>query len=378
MRQTTVNLLILLVITLLAAWFFYTHEKVTETEYVGYSGEARYNDFLAAQLLLQHAGIEADSVSTLTPSNWLPDYGDTIVSRLTATIAVSDEQSELFDWVSYGGHLVLMPPTEETQVTSKFLREINVSLITLEYDPGEDEEELDEDDAEEEESFDYIVDLDGTRQRIELLDEDAFGATLSDDKGVIAARRIWGDGTITIVADSTYFLNWSLDEYDHARLLLDTLAGYVDPGTVWFVLDAAFPSLWAVLWNNLTYVVIAAVVTLMLWLWSVMPRFGPAIKPPSEDRRSILEHVAAAGHFAWRHHGTSKLADSSVRALLHEAELRQPGLRHMPVGKQAQHLARLSDVPPQTVFDLLTRHDDSRHREFTHNVQNLQRVRKHL
>ena len=46
--------------TIFAAWFFTTHEKRIRHEYTGYRGEARVNNYLAADLLLNELGVEAD------------------------------------------------------------------------------------------------------------------------------------------------------------------------------------------------------------------------------------------------------------------------------------------------------------------------------
>lgn len=377
MRQSTVVLLVILACTIFAAWFFKTHHRVERSEYIGYSGEARYNEFLAAELLLQEVGIEADSKSSLTPTTWLPEYDETIVSRLTESMAVTDESTALFIWVSNGGHLVLFPPKDDTQITSEFLEDVGLSITAVEYDyDGEADDEKSEE--VDDEPVDYVLDLDNTYQRIELYDADEFSATLSDDHGNVVVRRGWGGGFITVIADETYFYNDYIDDFDHARLFLDSVDGYVRSEKVWFVLDAAFPTLWALIWENGFYVVIASAVAIFLWLWSVMPRFGPAIEARESERRSILEHVAAAGHFAWRHHGTSTLTTSSIAALVHDAELLHPGIGRLSADEQAKILSKISGVPAQTILDVLLSSDESRHREFTHNVQNLQRVRKNL
>ena len=78
MRQSTVALLLVLAASIFAAWFFTTHEKRIRHEYTGYRGEARVNRYVAADLLLNELGIEADSRSSLTPSKWLPENTDTI------------------------------------------------------------------------------------------------------------------------------------------------------------------------------------------------------------------------------------------------------------------------------------------------------------
>ena len=378
MRQSTLALLLLLGLTLFAAWFLQTHHKVVDRQFVGYSGEARYNDFLAAELLLKEAAIEADSRASLTPSEWLPSYYDTIVSRASESMAVTEQQSLLLDWVVNGGHLVLLPPQQESRITSEFIQVFGAKLVKIEDAPEEDENPDTEDDAAADEDYDYFFDLSTSLQRVVVSDANDYSATLYDEFGYIAVRRRWGSGYVTLIADAEYFLNRSLGDEDHARFLLDVVAGFVPPGKVWFVLDSTFPGLWQLIWRNGFYAVVAAAAALLLWLWSVMPKFGPAIEPVVASRRSILEHVSAAGHFAWRHHGTASLARSSIDALLHDAETRHPDISRMSPENQAQALARLSDIDAQTILDVLLHQSESRHREFANNIQALQKVRKRL
>ena len=110
----------------------------------------------------------------------------------------------------------------------------------------------DEDDEGEEEEYDYFLALSSTYYRIDASDEDALSATLSDEKGNVLARRSWEDGFVTVVASPWYFSNGEIDDSDHARLLLDVVAGYVAPGKTWFIYSSAFPSLWEVIWTTAT------------------------------------------------------------------------------------------------------------------------------
>ena len=59
MRQSTIVLLLILAGVLFSAWFFSSHDKVTREQYVGYSGEARFNEFFAAEKLLVELELEA-------------------------------------------------------------------------------------------------------------------------------------------------------------------------------------------------------------------------------------------------------------------------------------------------------------------------------
>lgn len=370
MRQSTVALLLVLAATIFAAWFFTTHEKRVRQEFTGYQGEARVNDFLAADLLINKLGIDAESRSSLTPSEWLPETSDTIVSRVSASIAVETERNLLTNWVAEGGHLVLLPPDQESGIVDQFLYELG---FLLEGNEAEDENTDSGSQAHE-----YSVDLENTWYRIETSGDYTLSAELSDSRGIVVARREWVDGYITIVASASYFSNFSIDQSSHARLLMDTIAGYVDPGKVWLIYESTYPSLWQIIWNNAPYLVLSIAIVLCAWLWSIMPVFGPAIRPEPAVRRSIIEHVKAAGHFIWRNGGAAALARSSTDAVMHEAEFRHPGISRLSPENQAKQIARLTGLPAQEIMDVLVNQDIPRHREFTHDMQTLQRIRKKL
>ena len=381
MRQSTVILLAILASVIFAAWFFKSHDKVTREQYVGYSGEARVNEFFAAEQLLVELGLEADSRSDLTPSEWLPPYEDTIVVHVAEPLAVGENLSLVLSWVSNGGHLVLLPPRRESEFADSLLAYFGFSLEETtadDYDDSEEDDEQGDDAADEDEDYDYLIALSSTFYRIEAHDDDMLSATLSDDKGNVLARRSWEEGFVTVVASPWYFSNSELADSDHARLLLDTVAGYVTPGKTWFIYSSAFPSLWEVIWTTAPFVVTGFFACLVLWLWSKAQKFGPAEAPESLARRSILEHVRAAGHFASRHHSAAELVASSTAAIMHEAEFRHPGISRLATNAQAQQIAKMTGLTPETVFNALHNQDHTSHREFTRLMKTLQLIRKNL
>lgn len=372
-------LLLVLAGVLFASWFFTYHEKVIKTEYVGYSGEARVNDFLAAEMLIRELGLEADSRSELVPTKWLPDQYDTLIVHASEPLSFGAEFDMLAAWVLNGGHLVLLPPQRDTEFADILLDYFGFTLEPIEMDDSEDDDDADEAASEdEEETYDYIIDLDSTLVRILPHDDTTTSATLSADDGIVAARREWGDGYVTVVANAWYFSNYNLDEYDHARLLMDIVAGYVEEGKTWFIYSTSFPSLWALIWRNGPFVVLGFGASLLLWLWSRAPKFGPSVAPDSLARRSILEHVRAAGNFAWRNRSAADLVASSTAAILHEAERRHPGISRLAPQAQAQQLARMTGMRDSYLFDALFNQDHTSHRDFTRLMKVLQRIRKNL
>ena len=378
MRRSTIVLLLILAGVLFSAWFFSSHDKVTHEQYVGYSGEARVNEFLAAERLLVELGLESDSRSDLTPNEWLPRHEDTIVVHVAEPLAVGENLSLILSWVSSGGHLVLLPPRRESEFADSLLAYFGFSLEEVEIDVEDKSDAEGEDDAADEEDYDYFLALSSTYYRINASDDDALSATLSDEKGSVLARRNWEDGYVTVVASPWYFSNGEINDSDHARLLLDVVAGYVAPGKTWFIYSSAFPSLWEVIWTTAPFVVVGLAACLLLWLWSRAPTFGPAEAPESMARRSILEHVSAAGHFTWRHHNAAELVASSTAAIMHRAEFRHPGIRRLAADAQARQIAKMTRLDVESVFDALHNQHHTSHREFTRLMKTLQRIRKNL
>lgn len=356
------------------AWFLDNFEKRPDREYVGYQGEARFNDFLAAELLLQKLDIEAESRRKLRPSTWLPAESDTLVTRLGPELATEAENTLLVDWVRLGGHLVLLPPLDETRDVVAFMEDLGVRFFVPEEDDNEDPDDVVEDDT----NYDYSLALDYIDARIELLDEPDGRVLVFDDRGVLATRQQLGNGFITVHAGAYWFTSTSLDQQDHARLFLDSIAGFVESGKVWLFYDADFTPLWRLIWDAGKYLVLGLLLAFIAWLWSRMPRFGPLLALPSAERRSIVEHVSASGRFIWHKNASSTLSEASVAAVLGNAERRHPGIGRMPREKQAHAIGKLTGEDPRDILQALMTDADDRPREFAQHIKLLQKIRNRL
>jgi hypothetical protein len=355
------------------SWWFTSFEKFTRTEYVGYSGEAIYNRYFAAQSLLETLDIEADSVASLQPATWLPEPADTIVIALDK--AVNTQSETLDSWVFSGGHLVIVPGDNPDDLMDYQYGALGARFVSFVPSPPDDDGD---EAAEEDEGVDYRVNLAATAHRIALDDGTAATATLSDKAGLIAARMPRGEGVVTIVAGAHYFTNSSLGESDHARLLLDVVAGFYDPGKVWFVYSNRFDPLWLFIWKSIPLTLIAAAAAYLLWLLSIFPRFGPPVVQAAAERRSLMEHITAAGLFEWRHSDKEALAESTITALIHDAEIRHPGIERLTLEQQARRLAKISGLPVQDIADALATADGLKPRVFTKHMQTLQETRDRL
>lgn len=373
----------LLIVAALATVFLLTHERREDEVYVGFSGEAARNPFYAAERLLEELGIDAGSRANLVPTDWLPPGSDTLMLRGGSELAAGDELTTLYDWVALeGGHLVLLAPVDDGTAAEPLFRAFGLGFTAPDADvavgiaPRQDETPPEADG--------YALSQPYSSRRLlvhgspdtDVTEQDM--VSVADEHGYLAVRLTVGNGFVTAVATPGFFANTSIERFDHARLLLDTLAGYVDPGKVWFIYGIAYPSLLALIWQAVPQLTLTLGLLLLLWLWAAMPRFGPRIAPPGEDRRSVLEHVRASGEFAWRHDGAETLTAAVRSALIDAADRRHPGIARLSLEKQAERIAHLTGRSVAEVDALLAPDAVERPAEFANVIHGLKDLRKSL
>lgn len=371
MRPLTATLLVVVASALFAVWFFATHERVERERFVGFGGEAYRNPFFAAELLTRELGFEAASRAALEPGNWLPETEDTIVAEASEDMLTGGEFQLLWEWVSEGGHLVLLGPdgfvTDDGLDTAftglRIERSVNYEswLADAREDPPTDE--------------------DGQllhQNRLVVVDDSREYEVLMAHDEIVAARTEWGNGFITVVESAGLFSNAGLVSSYRAGLFAELVTGHIDPGRVWFVFDTSFTPLWKLVWTAVPLLVIGLLLVAVATLWRAIPTFGPRLVAEREERRSIIEHIHASGRFVWRQAGSASLADSSVRALVREAGAVHPRLSGQSAQQQAIAIARVTGKTPESVLEVIVGGPDSRHREFTRYIQKLQAIRKEL
>lgn len=376
----------LLIVAALVTAFLLTHERREDEVYTGFSGEAARNPFYAAQRLLEELGIDAESRVNLVPTEWLPPSSDTLLLQGDAELAAGDALTTLYDWVAEeGGHLVLLAPVGEGTAAEPLFHAFGLGFSAPDAEVAigvapEPDEALPEAAA-------YALSQSYPSRRLlihglpDTDDTDGMEQDLvsvADEHGYLAVRLPVGNGFVTAVATAGFFSNASIDRFDHARLFLDILAGYVEPGKVWLIYGVAYPSLLALIWQAVPELTLMLVLLLLLWLWAAMPRFGPRIVPPAEDRRSVLEHVKAAGAFAWRHDGAETLTAAVRNALIDAADRRHPGIARLSAKKQAERIAHLTGRSAAEVYALLEPEAVERPADFANAIHELKELRKSL
>lgn len=187
-----------------------------------------------------------------------------------------------------------------------------------------------------------------------------------------------GAGYVTVGTDDYLLRNAALGWADHSEIALRLLRAGSARRTVWMVLDERWPSLWSLVWKWGWPVLVGSFSCLALWLWRVLPRFGPPIPEPQRIRRRLLEHVEAAGRLLARDH-PEVLVDATREGLRETLRQRRPSWLRLPPDELADRVARVASLDSAVVSEAFAETSPaSRRVPFTRMIATLERIRRAL
>jgi hypothetical protein len=345
------------------AALFLTGCEYTEVEReTGYKGRARVNPWLAAERFIGLWGYEAHPVMSWTD----PEAGDAVWIVPASILSNTSFTRSMEEWVHGGGHLILI--VERTDAATNDWRghhstpSIEQALTDMLRNAGITLEKSGKASADEIEFLGDDYDINAESNAAVSMDEGG---------GDVFASKECGEGRISVLTDGRIFRNRWIGEHDHAALLGALLdAGGYD-GRVGIVRDSGL-SLWALLREHLSPVLIAGAVLLLLWLWRNMSRFGPieSSSPPPVSR-GYEHHLEALGFFHWQFdHAATLLARM-------RAQVSEYGQRACIAAGRSDlqpFLAERADMPPERVARAMS--DDAPHdpNAFTHVTADLQKL----
>ncbi|MEO1574079.1 MAG: DUF4350 domain-containing protein [Pseudomonadota bacterium] len=380
---------LVLVLGGLVALFFYTYERREVDVLVQSSEEARGNRLLAAQRLLTSLGYEVESRRRFAPSLELPPANATAVLTSRYAYLEQTELDTLLGWVADGGHLVVQidsgPPRDIDPIftpmgVSSRIREPEETEFEEDQDNGKNvqvtRDEIDTSAARPDREAWGLLAADN-RVTIDLNDATPLRA-VHDQHGVFAAQLRYNEGRVTAVADLQFTYNYLIKDRDHAFVFTQLLDPVAQSGPVWLLTGAEFPSLWLLLKERISPVMLAGIATLIMSLWWAAQRFGPMIPAPATARKAFVEHVHATGRFLWRHGRDEGLLDETRHALLADARRRHPPLRHGEQADHARYLSELSGLTLEQVNEALFGEPSGRNNDFTLRIQLLKSLWKRL
>ena len=372
-------------------WFLARHlESRSERVWVGYHGEAERDRFLAAARLLDRLGREAHPIEGLPVLKTIGSR-DALILPSRRLRLTPGQVKGLRAWVEGGGLLVAEGTFAEKEGQERaddpLFEAFDARLVkTSLSSPNIGEKEPFEDyqkrrDAFEKERGTFDLEINGTPCRVYLgaydrLEDRAQGGDPSAAHHVIS--RSEGDGAAMLFTHLDALDNGRLADEDHADFLAALVAKRSAGAKVWIVYSEEPPSLVAWLRANAWMVVLGFGLLILLGLWRGLRRLGPAIPEPVLDRRSLLEHLAAAGRFQWSVREGQALLTAAQAALAERLRRAHPALAALPPDALVAALAERSGLPEMRVFKALRygRHADAR--DFTEAIQTLEILRNLL
>lgn len=352
-RNLAIGVAVIVFMGLLVGAFLATHERVTVEEPTPPTADARANPLHGLTLALRAAGQEVVLKGHVDVRRTAPPPRGTLVLLYPeAQVETDDDSWALLDWVEQGGRLVLpMPSGDAAPALSTMLRE-GLGVEALRGAAAE---------------------VDCPRLRLadgvtEVVCGTPFVVTGLIDDALVwpkaaharIARLPYGEGEVLVLSELDAFANRRLSPIGttadarqdaereqrrdaQTRLMAQLAGAWVDGDAVW-LLSHRGGSLTALLWREGWPVMLGLGLALLAWLRGASQRLGPLVPTPPAHRRALMEHIDAAGQFAFRNdHG------ASLHAALREAVLERLAQRHalarLDEAALAQVLADRSRVP---------------------------------
>lgn len=368
------------------AWALWGKLEWSERDvWVGYSGEARVNDFFASQRLLERMGQRATSIRGLPAGRTKPARNDVILLPRRQTRLTQGQAEALLAWVKTGGLLIAEGLTAESpeaaDTQDPLFQALGARMVAhlSSGTPPEDTKAFDE------ANRNVQVEIDGWAYRVrlgawwELLDLSGKATgSARNDSGIKLLRYDLGQGRVILCTELSCLANGNLAEEDHAGFLSALVIDWSPDNRAWIVTREEPPSLWSWLGENAWRVLTTLAFLVGVSLWAAASRFGPPIPDPPEGRRSLLEHLIACGRFQWAQRKGVSLLQATREATLAKIHRVHPGWGNLPSGELRTRLAEFSGLKEERIARALHQERITDSREFTEAIQTLDLIRKQL
>jgi len=355
------SLLVLLLTLLSANWFYKNFSWVNEKQEVGFQGIAKSNHLLGAEFFLRKMGIVVQQVNALTAFRDLPSTRYTILIATQRETINKDLSKHLLAWIKAGGHVI---------IEAKYFPDYSADNKNT-SPPKEAADELlpdgllfskDTQASEDNKEFPVRLSVDNTIIEVNFpyyktLDNSAYTTTpirlIKDEIGQYLMQFPIGQGLLTVMTTTNMFSNNAITDYDHAQFLHYLVSQAGHNGGVWLIRVDDMPPLWQWLWNNARYMVLSLSILFLLWLWRMPFRFGPVLNDIQPQRRSLVEHIRAAGYYRWHNEQSEYLLQQVQNRLWLHIKKTHPAIPYDNKPKACKILAEITGIQYSLIKEAL-------------------------
>ena len=396
----------------LIVWGIYASiEFYEETENSGWSREAFYNPYLAAQTFMQESGIEVTDVDTLVKLEQLDGLGTLFFSDPNQ-VQTPHQLQQVLDWLESGGN-VIYSASSLNHDDDLLLHEFGVEV---EHSDNRDGEEGPESSLSETlREYNRQIEEGKTREEIARSfsnpDQSLTNVIFDDDIGILAidfnTRKIlqhasfadishsgsykpfsWsssesgvhmmqfevGEGLLTLVSDTSVWTSYNVDEHDHAYLLWLLSS---DSGSFAILRSVLHDSVWTLMKRNASELLIAAALFIALMLWHQAYRFGRIVPRDVSRTRALGEHFSSVSHYLWHRRRAEYLLTPLRQAVLRRASVTLGEFPRADKDRQFELIGERCDINPDAIARAFSI-DDFNEASFVQTVRLLKRIEQSL
>lgn len=284
----TKKLLLILVVVVIGAFLNKYLIKEDFTYYTPAKGEARFNPYYAAQLLLQKYGISASTMAEVEDRSFLD-------SKQSFILFISDtkiyQQPVLLNaitaWVKNGGVLILPVNFFSGRSLKEYIPGLDVTTERVK-DQDFDDRII---------KYKNQYDIEISHQTI-LKSELESLWSLKDEHGQHIVALPYEKGQIILFNDLSPFNNAHIAEHDHAAVFLDILKN-TGVSHIIHILYPDTPGLFSILGSYpLQLILFFAII--LFFIWKIWGYFGPVNNNLTSDHQHFIKHLEFSGQYLWR------------------------------------------------------------------------------
>jgi hypothetical protein len=186
----------------------------------------------------------------------------------------------------------------------------------------------------------------------------------SDSLGLRLATGAYGSGRVSALSNFDFLIyRGTFDEkeaarqpthlgkYDHAEMVLRLVRLHPNhaKAALRLVWGNDEVSLWTWLADHAAFALASLALLLLVWLWRVVPRFGPLRPDAAPAEQKLASHLEAVGRFYWKHMEPVEIYAKLRTAFVQRLSERRPGIVMRNAAERNAQLAQLAGVRVEAV-----------------------------
>ena len=386
-----VMIIIPLLLGLIGWGLYLSIETYEESEHSGWSREALYNPYLAAQKFMALSDFDVIDVDSLVKLKQLEGLGTLFFSDANQ-VQTPRQLQQVMEWLEGGGNVIYSANevghdhdlllqafavdvewSERNEENDDDERSLGETLreYNRQIEDGKTRDEIVGSSAKEKPSLtkvrfgDDVGELEIAFDTARVLQHSAVDDSDVDmehqpfswsnsEHGVHMMQFEVGEGLLTILSDPGIWTSYQIDNYEHAYLLWLLSS---DEGSFAILRSVLRESIWTLMSRNGSEFLIAAGLLIAMLMWHLASRFGRLLPRDLSRQRALGEHFSSLSHYLWKRRRSAYLLSALRQSVLRRASLTLGGFASADKPRQFELIAERCDLQPEAIARVFGNND---------------------